>query len=53
MASAGAGRVRRIRAGATMDGMALHITDDAPADALLTDSPLALLVGMLLEKQIS
>ncbi len=33
--------------------MALHITGDAPADALLTDSPLALLVGMLLDQQIA
>jgi len=33
--------------------MALHITDDAAADALLTDSPLALLVGMLLDQQIA
>lgn len=41
------------RRGATMDSMALHITDDAPADALLTDSPLALLVGMLLDQQVS
>lgn len=30
-------------------GMALHITDDEAADALLTDNPLALLVGMLLD----
>ncbi|MBT8799403.1 HhH-GPD-type base excision DNA repair protein [Microbacterium flavum] len=33
--------------------MALHITDDAAADALLTDNPLALLVGMLLDQQIA
>lgn len=33
--------------------MALHITDDAEADALLTDSPLALLLGMLLDQQIA
>lgn len=33
--------------------MALHITDDADADALLTESPLALLVGMLLDQQIA
>ena len=31
----------------------LHITDDAAADALLTDSPLALLIGMLLDQQIA
>ena len=36
-----------------MDAMALHITDDAAADALLTDSPLALLIGMLLDQQIA
>lgn len=33
--------------------MALHITGDAPADALLTENPLALLVGMLLDQQIA
>ncbi len=33
--------------------MALHITDDADADALLTENPLALLVGMLLDQQIA
>ena len=32
--------------------MALNITGDAPADALLTDDPFALLVGMLLDQQI-
>ena len=36
-----------------MDAMALHITDDAAADALLTDNPLALLIGMLLDQQIA
>lgn len=36
-----------------MDAMALHITDDDAADALLTDNPLALLVGMLLDQQIA
>ena len=36
-----------------MDAMALHITDDAAADELLTDNPLALLVGMLLDQQIA
>ncbi len=30
----------------------LHITDDAAADALLTDNPLALLIGMLLDQQV-
>jgi len=34
-------------------GMALHITGDADADRLLTDDPLALLVGMLLDQQIA
>lgn len=33
--------------------MALHITGDADADRLLTDDPLALLVGMLLDQQIA
>ncbi|MGO2520216.1 MAG: HhH-GPD-type base excision DNA repair protein [Microbacterium sp.] len=32
--------------------MALHITGDPAADELLTDNPLALLVGMLLDQQI-
>jgi len=32
--------------------MALHITDDAAADELLTTNPLALLVGMLLDQQV-
>lgn len=30
----------------------LHITGDADADALLTDDPLALLIGMLLDQQV-
>lgn len=33
--------------------MALHITGDPAADALLTDDPLALLIGMLLDQQIA
>ena len=33
--------------------MALHITGDTAADALLTDNPLALLVGMLLDQQVA
>ena len=33
-------------------GMALHITGDTAADELLTDNPLALLVGMLLDQQV-
>ncbi|GAA1996085.1 HhH-GPD-type base excision DNA repair protein [Microbacterium ulmi] len=32
--------------------MALHITGDPAADALLTDDPLALLIGMLLDQQV-
>jgi uncharacterized HhH-GPD family protein len=35
------------------DGMTLHITGDADADRLLTDDPLALLIGMLLDQQIA
>ena len=31
----------------------LHITGDADADELLSESPLALLIGMLLDKQVS
>lgn len=33
--------------------MSLHITGDTAADALLTDDPLALLIGMLLDQQIA
>ncbi|WP_336630594.1 MULTISPECIES: HhH-GPD-type base excision DNA repair protein [unclassified Microbacterium] len=33
--------------------MTLHITDDADADALLSENPLALLIGMLLDQQIA
>ncbi|MFS0865765.1 HhH-GPD-type base excision DNA repair protein [Microbacterium sp. 179-B 1A2 NHS] len=33
--------------------MALHITGDPDADQLLTDEPLALLIGMLLDQQIA
>lgn len=33
--------------------MALHITGDTAADELLTDSPLALLIGMLLDQQVA
>jgi uncharacterized HhH-GPD family protein len=32
--------------------MTLHITGDADADRLLTDDPLALLIGMLLDQQV-
>ena len=31
----------------------LHLTDDPAADELLTDNPLALLIGMLLDQQIA
>ena len=33
--------------------MSLHLTDDPAADALLTNNPLALLIGMLLDQQIA
>jgi uncharacterized HhH-GPD family protein len=33
--------------------MALHITGDTAADELLTNNPLALLVGMLLDQQVT
>ncbi|GAA3015021.1 HhH-GPD-type base excision DNA repair protein [Microbacterium aurantiacum] len=33
--------------------MTLHITGDAAADELLTDDPLALLIGMLLDQQVA
>ncbi|KTR85451.1 HhH-GPD-type base excision DNA repair protein [Leucobacter chromiiresistens] len=33
--------------------MSLHLTDDAAADELLTNNPLALLIGMLLDQQIA
>ena len=32
--------------------MALHITGDTAADELLTDNPLALMIGMLLDQQV-
>jgi hypothetical protein len=32
--------------------MALHITGDIAADELLTDNPLALLIGILLDQQV-
>ncbi|UOQ55749.1 Fe-S cluster assembly protein HesB [Leucobacter allii] len=31
----------------------IRLTDDAAADALLTDNPLALLIGMLLDQQVA
>ena len=33
--------------------MSLHITDDPAADELLTEDPLALLIGMLLDQQVA
>lgn len=33
--------------------MSLHLTDDVEADALLTNNPLALLIGMLLDQQVA
>ncbi|MDN3496972.1 HhH-GPD-type base excision DNA repair protein [Planococcus sp. APC 4015] len=33
--------------------MSLHITGDADADRLLSDDPLALLIGMLLDQQVA
>ncbi len=33
--------------------MELHLTDNAEADRLLSDDPLALLIGMLLDQQSS
>ena len=33
--------------------MSIHLTDDAEADALLTENPLALLIGMLLDQQVA
>ena len=33
--------------------MSLHITGDDAADRLLTDDPLALLIGMLLDQQVA
>lgn len=39
--------------GAILDRMAIHLTDDAEADRLLSDDPLALLIGMLLDQQVA
>ena len=33
--------------------MSLHLTDDPAADALLSENPLALLIGMLLDQQVA
>ena len=33
--------------------MNLHLTDDADADRLLSEDPMALLIGMLLEQQVA
>lgn len=43
--------MRAVR-GCNTGGMALHITGDTAADDLLTNNPLALLVGMLLDQQV-
>lgn len=32
--------------------MSLYLTDDAEADRLLSENPLALLIGMLLDQQV-
>ncbi len=32
--------------------MNFHLTDDADADRLLSEDPLALLIGMLLDQQV-
>jgi len=39
--------------GATLAVVSLHLSQDADADALLDRDPLALLIGMLLDQQIS
>lgn len=39
--------------GAILEHMAIHLTDDAEADRLLSDDPLALLTGMLLDQQVA
>lgn len=31
----------------------LHLTDDAEADRLLSDNPLVLLIGLLLDRQVA
>ena len=36
-----------------MTSIDLHLTDDADADRLLSENPLALLIGMLLDQQIA
>ena len=33
--------------------MEIHLTDDAEADRLLSDNPLALMIGMLLDQQVA
>ena len=40
-------------AGCETGRMTLHITGDEAADRLLTDNPLALLIGMLLDQQVA
>lgn len=41
-----------VQAGCDTGDMALHITGDTAADDLLTNNPLALLIGMLLDQQV-
>lgn len=49
----GAGTWPRAPSRCETDGMTLHITGDAAADRLLTEDPLALLIGMLLDQQVA
>ncbi|EYT89794.1 hypothetical protein ThrDRAFT_04578, partial [Frankia casuarinae] len=35
----------------TLTGMGLHLSGDPEADAFITEDPLALLVGMVLDQQ--
>lgn len=39
--------------GARLGNVTLHITADDEADTLLSNNPLALLIGMLLDQQIA
>lgn len=47
------GRLATGRLECETDLMTLHITGDDTADRLLTDDPLALLIGMLLDQQVA
>jgi uncharacterized HhH-GPD family protein len=44
---------RAARPDARLGAMTLHITGDDAADTLLTEDPLALLIGMLLDQQVA